>query len=71
MDTEAKANRIYIAARKLSQEYANEGNTAAADQVAEAFRGLPRDSAARLFDILNAPPAPVEPWENIGSTTAD
>lgn len=52
MTQEDKASRIFAAADGLAEEYRNEGRNEKADRITGAFADLPRDSAARLFDIL-------------------
>lgn len=71
MNDNDKARRLIEAAHKLEADYEAEGKSEIAKQVREGFGSLPVGSLARLWDILNAPPRPVEDWENIGSTTTD
>ena len=52
MTTEEKARAMFDAADECAGEYRREGNNAVAELVTEAFADLPRESAARLFDIL-------------------
>lgn len=54
MTTEEKARRVFDAADRLAEGYRSEGDNARADLVLASFATLPRDSAARLHDILQA-----------------
>lgn len=55
MTNEDKAAAIFNAADKLAEEYRREGDNATRDLILESFAELPRESAARLFDILRPP----------------
>jgi hypothetical protein len=49
-----KARKMLHGVSQLEDELNDEGKTAEATQLVEAFRDLPEDSAARMFDIITA-----------------
>lgn len=54
MDNDQKATKVFDAAKQLADEYTAGGEKQTAALIVAAFADLPRDSAARLFDILKA-----------------